>query len=67
MKCPRCGHEMDYRKETETFDRNYKAIQTYYKCPICGYRINDQYITLSGVNGSLRISVRTTVRMYVTK
>ena len=61
MKCPRCGNIMDYRKETETFDRRRKAIYTYYKCPVCNFRINDQHIVLSGVNGSVKVTVRITV------
>ncbi len=55
MECPRCGGQMIYRMESESYNKRKRQITSYYKCPVCGYRIDDQKIVLEGINGSVRI------------
>uniref|UniRef100_A0A7J3ZKB2 TFIIS-type domain-containing protein n=1 Tax=Fervidicoccus fontis TaxID=683846 RepID=A0A7J3ZKB2_9CREN len=57
MKCPKCGTVMYYRMESEKLDGNARKITSYYKCTICGYRVNDQVIILHGSNGALKLTI----------
>lgn len=41
--------------ESESYNKRKRQITSYYKCPVCGYRIDDQKIVLEGINGSVRI------------
>ncbi len=50
MPCPRCGTPMEYWVEIELGD-GYKKIKYYYKCPRCGYRLQDEIIVVRR-NGS---------------
>ena len=52
--CPRCGSKMVYVIEIE--GSNSKTIRYYYRCPVCGYKLEDLSLTVrrSG-NGGVEI------------
>ncbi len=52
--CPRCGTVMEYRVEIELGD-GVRRIVYYYRCPRCGYRLQDLVLTVSRRNGRIRI------------
>ena len=57
VKCPKCGTVMYYRMESEKLDESTRKITSYYKCVVCGYRVNDQVINLYGNNGALKLTI----------
>jgi C4-type Zn-finger protein len=52
MPCPKCGTLMEYWVEIELGD-GYKKIKYYYKCPRCGYRLQDETIIIRRNGSSL--------------
>ncbi len=54
VACPRCGTPMEFWVEIE-YVEGAKRIKYYYKCPRCGYRLQDAVITLRRSNGGLVI------------
>ncbi len=54
VACPRCGTPMEFWVEIE-YVEDAKRIKYYYKCPRCGYRLQDAVITLRRSNGGLVI------------
>ncbi|MEM0021020.1 MAG: hypothetical protein QW039_06340 [Fervidicoccaceae archaeon] len=55
MNCPRCHTTMEFSMETETFGNGMKKVSTYYKCPVCSYRIHDMSMEIHKYNGSAKI------------
>ena len=52
--CPRCGSQMVYLIDIE--GGNSRKIHYYYRCPLCGYRLDDLYVIVRrGSNGSVEI------------
>ena len=50
MICPRCGSNMKYRIESESYGDGNRNVSMYFKCELCGYRVQDKYIRI--VNSS---------------
>lgn len=46
---------MEFSMETETFGNGMKKVSTYYKCPVCSYRIHDMSMEIHKYNGSAKI------------
>ncbi len=57
VSCPRCGTRMEYRVEIELGNGVYRRATYYYRCPRCGYRVQDLVVTLRRSNGRVRIEV----------
>ncbi len=51
--CPRCGNPMAYFIEIE--GGNSKRLRYYYKCPVCGYRLDDLVLSVRRVDSGLEI------------
>ncbi|MCE4617079.1 MAG: hypothetical protein F7C32_00625 [Desulfurococcales archaeon] len=55
--CPRCKNVMVYQMETE-INGNEKTLRRYYRCPVCGYRINDMSALSHNGDGRVKIIVK---------
>lgn len=51
VACPKCGTPMEYWVEIELGSDGSKKIKYYYKCPRCGYRLNDAVVIVKRENG----------------
>ncbi|ALL01176.1 hypothetical protein Pyrde_1128 [Pyrodictium delaneyi] len=52
--CPRCRTRMEYRVEMEFGENGMRRIRYYYRCPRCGYRLQDLVIVVKrGDNGGV--------------
>jgi len=52
MSCPRCGTPMEYWVEIEIGD-GFKKVKYYYKCPRCGYRLQDETLIIKRNSGGI--------------
>jgi len=57
LKCPRCGLEMYYRTETERIGNGARRVVSYYKCPVCGYKVGDCVIDVQVSSTSVKLVV----------
>ena len=57
VPCPRCGTRMEYWVEIEVDGSDGRRVKYYYRCPRCGYRINDAVVRVKRSNGSIAITV----------
>jgi len=48
---------MDFSMEAETFGGGIKKVTTFYRCPVCGYRIHDLTVEINRYNGSAKITL----------
>ncbi len=55
--CPRCGINLEYMAETENTSDGLKRITYFYRCPRCGYRVDDEVLLLEHNANSLKIRV----------
>ena len=55
--CPRCGINLEYMAETENMSDGIRKITYFYRCPRCGYRIDDEVLFLEHNANSLKIKV----------
>ncbi|HEU97562.1 MAG TPA: hypothetical protein ENO36_01740 [Fervidicoccus fontis] len=55
--CPKCHTAMEFSMETESFGNGIKKVSTFYKCPVCGYRIQDMVIEVNRYNGSAKLKL----------
>ncbi len=51
--CPRCGNLMVYMIEIE--GGNSKRLKYYYKCPVCGYKLDDLVLSVRRGDEGLEI------------
>ncbi len=59
--CKKCGRSMDFVVESEKLSNGVKRIVYYYKCPVCGYRVDVEQVNV-GVEKDY-IVVRRRVRL----
>ena len=52
--CPRCKVETRFMIEAELMGST-KRILRYYKCPVCGAKYINERVTISRVNGGVRV------------
>ncbi len=58
MLCPRCGAPMVYRVESERYSNGVKRVGSYFKCNVCGYKLQDQLVKITnGNNGSVVLEI----------
>ncbi len=62
--CPRCGTRMTYRIEAELGNGNGRTVYYYYRCPRCGYRLQDLVVRVKRNNGSPMMVVITSYARY---
>jgi len=55
--CPRCHNIMVYQMEAEISGAQ-KTLRRYYRCPVCGFRINDMSALSHNGDGRIRIVVK---------
>jgi len=55
--CPKCHTIMEFSMEAETFGGGIKKVTTFYRCPVCGYRIHDLTVEINRFNGSAKIKL----------
>jgi len=48
---------MDFIAEAENNADGTKIVRYYYRCPVCGTRINDELIIIKNENGSVVIKI----------
>jgi C4-type Zn-finger protein len=53
VACPKCGTPMEYWVEIELESSGARRIKYYYKCPRCGYRLQDAIIAVKREDGKL--------------
>ncbi|BCU68439.1 hypothetical protein HS7_18760 [Sulfolobales archaeon HS-7] len=53
--CPRCKIRTDLIKESETLSSGEKVVRYFYKCPVCGTRINISNLLLKHDKDSIVI------------
>ncbi|MBE9391738.1 hypothetical protein IOK49_06630 [Fervidicoccus fontis] len=58
IQCPKCKTIMEYSIETEKFTDGTKRIKSFYKCPVCNYKVNDQQISVSKVDGTEKLIIK---------
>ncbi|MEM1625701.1 MAG: hypothetical protein QXV69_00145 [Sulfolobaceae archaeon] len=57
INCPKCGIVMDFLVESESNDAYTRRIRYYYRCPICGTKINDTQIQILKQNEYITIKI----------
>ncbi len=58
--CPRCGSKMMYIIEAE--GSNKRRIRYYYRCPVCGYKLEDLAVSIEHNGAGVVIEVLETRR-----
>jgi DNA-directed RNA polymerase subunit RPC12/RpoP len=49
---------MEYRVEIELGNGTSRRATYYYRCPRCGYRVQDLVLTVKRSDGTIRVEVR---------
>jgi len=57
LLCPRCGTNLEYMAEAETTGNGYKTITYFYRCPRCGYRLDDELLVVRRMSSSIIVRV----------
>ncbi len=60
--CKKCGKLMGLVVESEKLSNGVKRITYYYKCPVCGYRVDVEQVSI-GVEKDV-IIVRRKVKLF---
>ncbi len=47
LYCKKCGKPMYLVMESEELSNGAKRVTQYYKCLVCGYRVDTEYIRIS--------------------
>jgi len=64
--CPRCKMSMDYISEVERGGEI--RISIFYRCPLCGFRVLDERVTIKSFGDSVMLEVRRPInrRLFTT-
>ncbi len=55
MTCKRDGKPMYLVEESEKMSDGTRRITLYYKCPVCGYRVEIEQLVINVSNDNIRI------------
>lgn len=57
LLCPRCGTNLEYMAEAEATGNGSKTITYFYRCPRCGYRLDDELLIVRKTSSSIIVRV----------
>lgn len=57
LLCPRCGTNLEYMAEAENVGNGSRTITYFYRCPRCGYRLDDELLVVKKNAASIMVKV----------